>query len=387
MRTLPGYIFCFLLLLFLIAGCGGGSGSSSEEQPFSIDKKVALDAAITQWQAKFQAPGVVAGVWIPGQGSYVAARGLANEATGKPMEISDHFRIGSVTKTFVATVLLQLADEKAINLDDPVSNYLSYVPNGQNIKLRELVNMTSGLFDYLQDPNFDQETLSDRSRVWSPMELINTGLSHPPVFTPPGSQFDYSNTNFVLLGVIIEQVTGQPLAQVLQQRIFTPLGLKNTSWPTTSAMPVPYASGVTTQTLSGEKGDATHFDPSFTFAAGNLISNLDDLRVWMKSVATGTLLSPAMQQQRLQFVTVSEVEKVGYGLGIANTNGWLGHAGILPGYNTTAFYLPKLDATIVVEVNSNIFVNDQHPADALFQEIAKIVTPDDLPFPVSVISE
>jgi D-alanyl-D-alanine carboxypeptidase len=374
------HFFAALAVVFFIVSCGGNSNSPSSEHSLPQAKKIALDAAINRWKTKFNAPGVVVGIWIPGEGNYVAAHGLANETTGQPMAIQHHFRIGSVSKTVVITVLLQLADEKLISLDDPVSKYLTFVPNGENITLRQLANMTSGLYNYVKDPDFYHEMLVNPDRNYAPMDLVNVAFEHEPDFTPPGSNIRYSNTNTVLLGMIIEQVTQQTLGNAIQERIIEPLGLTNTSWPTSSAMPIPYASGVSEQTLDEKRGDATHINPSWAYAAGNLISNLDDLRVWVQSYTTGTLISPTMQQQRLQWVFQPGNDILGYGLGIGYFNGWYGHTGELPGYNTGGFYLPELDATIVIEVNSDIGANNQNPVPALFQEIARIITPNNLPY-------
>jgi D-alanyl-D-alanine carboxypeptidase len=374
-------IFAALMLGLFVAGCGGTQPLATPPTPapqFPAATKAALDGAVSQWLATFKAPGVVVGIWTPG-GSYVTAKGVSNVATGDPMGTGDHFRIGSITKTFTITVLLQLADEKVINLDDPVSKYVSYVPNGRNITLRQMANMTSGLFNYSEDPGFFKEITTNPNRVWTPRELIDLALAHEPYFAP-GKGIHYSNTNTVILGTIIESLTHEPIAQVFQERIFTPLGLTNTTWPTTAAMPVPYAHGITNQTASGKTGDATYINPSWAFTAGQMISNLNDLHVWVDSYTQGTLISPAMQQQRLQWIPKPGNPNIRYGLGIGYFNGWLGHTGELPGYNCGAFYLPSADATIVIEVNSDIGAGGQNPAPALFQDLAKIVTPNDLPY-------
>jgi D-alanyl-D-alanine carboxypeptidase len=367
-----------LLLVLAIAGWGGDTTFATESS-FPADKQAALDATLKKTMADLKIPGVVVGLWIPAEGTYVAARGASDPATGRAMQRNDHFRIGSNTKTFTATVLLQLADEKKVGLDDPVSKYLSFVPNGRHISLRMLANMTSGLFNYTEDEAWVTECFSDVQRTWTPRQLVDVGLKHLPYFAP-GTGWHYSNTNTVLLGMIIEQVSGKPIQDVFAQRLFTPLGLRHTSWPTTSAMPTPYAHGITVQTLDGNQADATHRHPSWTHAAGQLISTLDDLKVWVKVYTTGALLSPQMQKQRLTFVPFPPMtEQKKYGLGIGSFHGWLGHTGELPGYNTGAYYLPEKDATVVIMVNSDIPIDGVNPVPALFRALTKVITPGHVP--------
>jgi D-alanyl-D-alanine carboxypeptidase len=145
-------------------------------------------------------------------------------------------------------------------------------------------------------------------------------------------------------------------------------------------MPALYAHGITEQTLDGKQADATHRNPSWAFTAGQLISTVDDLKVWAKSYTTGSLLSPEMQKQRLTYVTFSpNTDRKKYGLGIGNDHGWLGHSGELPGYNTGAYYLPEKDATFVIMVNSDIATDGVNPVPAFVKALAQVVTPENVP--------
>ena len=162
-----------------------------------------------------------------------------------------HFRIGSITKTFTGTVILQLVDEGKLRLDDPIAKYQPEVPNGANITIRQLLQMTSGLFNYTDDPAWNQALDANRQRVWSPQELVAIALAHPPYFAP-GTDFHYSNTNTVLLGLIIEQITGNNVADEFARRIFTPLGMRETVMPppTMAAIPDPHPRGYLYGTMS-----------------------------------------------------------------------------------------------------------------------------------------
>lgn len=365
--------------MLLCAACAAVHAGPAPDAPFPADRKAALDAALDQSFAASRAPGAIVGVWIPGEGSYVATRGFANPATREPMRVADHMRIGSNTKTFTVTALLVLVKEEKLVLDDPVSKYVGFVPNGKAITLRMLADMTSGLFNYTEDDAWVKAILTDPKRTWKPRELVDVALAHPAYFEP-GKGWHYSNTNTVLLGMIIEKVTGKPIAQVFREKLIKPLGLTQTAWPTGSGLPSPFAHGFTVQTLDGKEADATFRNPSWAFTAGELVSTLKDLRTWVESYATGTLLTPELQKERLTWVTLPpNTPQRAYGLGIGTDHGWLGHSGELPGYNTGAYYLPERKATIVVMVNSDIPVGTANPMPTIFRALTRVVTPQNVP--------
>ena len=170
-------------------------------------------------------PGVVALVRT-GQQTWQGASGLGNLAAKRPARAGDRFRIGSVTKSFVATVALQLVGEDKFGLDDPLARWLpGLVPNGDDITVRQLLNHTSGLYDYTDD-------LPEPPRPFQPRQLVAIATGHRPLFVA-GKRFSYSNTNYILAGLVIERVTGQRLATQLQQRIVGPLSLGDTEFPAT----------------------------------------------------------------------------------------------------------------------------------------------------------
>jgi D-alanyl-D-alanine carboxypeptidase len=366
----------------VVFGCNSNSVTPSPPPSSSFPPATvaAINGAIATWFAKYKAPGVIVGIWVPGKGSYTSAQGKANLATGEPMQIDEHMRIGSVTKTFTVTVLLQLVQKKILGLDDPVSKYVSYVPNGDKITLRMLANMTAGLFSYTKDRRFVRKIYGDPRQQYTPRQLLNIAFRHKPVFTPPGTGWDYSNTNTVLLGVILEKVTGKSMGQLFDRYSFGPLRLATTVWPSSTALPEPYAHGITESPLDDKIHDATHWNPSWAFTAGQLVSTLQDLRIWAKACATGAQISPALQRQRLTWVTFPPLTPNNtYGLGIVYKDGWLGHEGSIPGYNTMSYYLPGPDATMIVLVNSDIPTKKTSPASALFRALAAIVTPNNVP--------
>jgi D-alanyl-D-alanine carboxypeptidase len=288
---------------------------------------------------------------------------------------------------------LQLVDEGKLRLDDPVGKYQPEVPNGANITIRQLLNMSSGLFNYSEDKSFNQTLDRDPGKVWNPKDLIAISFQHPPYFAP-GQGWHYSNTNTVLLGMIIEQISGMPVEDVFQQRIFKPLGMDSSSLPkrTSSAIPNPHPHGymfgtnvesleappltpeqaAQTDAAAGTPNDVTMANPSWGWTAGAAISTLHDLKIWAKALATGTLLRAATQKERLSWIPIGASPAAAkYGLAITNIHGFLGHNGQLPGFQSFMGYLPQKGATIVVLTNLYAAPDGSGPADQLAAIIMK----------------
>ncbi|MFI8519500.1 serine hydrolase domain-containing protein [Streptomyces sp. NPDC085481] len=335
-----------------------------------------LDKAIEDVRTQAGIPGVVAGLWMPGKGCYLRATGVADTATGRPMFADTFVRIGSETKTFTVTALLELVDDGRIGLDDPISDYVRGVPNGDQITLRHLAEMRSGLFPYTSDPGFIHDLLSEPKRAFNPWEALSYGYRHPNNFAP-GAQFQYCNSNLLLLGLVIEKVSGQRLADFVHRRVLRPAHLRHTLLPKGAEFPEPHAHGYTNQTLSGAVEDTTDWNPSWAWAAGAMISDLHDLRRWAETLATGRLLSPETQAQRLKLLPTG-FPGLTYGLGIFEANGWIGHNGSLPGYETVTVYLPSQKATLVLILNTDILHEGQEPSTLLARAITAVATPDNV---------
>ncbi|MGW2018445.1 serine hydrolase domain-containing protein [Streptomyces sp. NPDC001927] len=343
---------------------------------FSPELTARLDKVIEDVRTQAGIPGLVAGLWMPGKGRYVRASGVADKVTGEPMSTDVFLRIGSETKTFTVTALLKLVDDGRIKLDDPIAKYIAGVPNGWKITLRHLAEMRSGLFPYTDDEDFQHDLLSDPSRYFSPYEVLSYGYTHKNTFAP-GAQFQYSNSNLVLLGLVIEKVSGHRLVDFLEKRVLRPAKLRHTLLPEGAEFPEPHPRGYTNQTLSGEVTDSTDWNPSWAWAAGAMISNLEDLRRWAKIVATGELLSPETQAQRLKFLPTG-FPGTSYGLGIFNSGGWIGHNGSIPGYETVTVYLPSQKATLVLMLNTDITSQGQEPSSLVARAITQVVTPNNV---------
>ena len=376
-RLLMGLVV-IVLAAMLVSSCGGGGGQEEHSAAGSHAKgggeqasTADLDAALKKSFKQSATPGVVAAVQTP-QYTWIRALGVANRTSERPMTPEVYHRIGSVTKTFTATLLLQAEGDGLLSLDDTIDKYVKGVPNGDEITLRQLATMTSGVATYSENKkfDFDGDSGTDPYKVWKPEELVKIGIEDSPLFDP-GTEFNYSNTNYVLLGLVLEQVTGKSIQELYQKEIIQPLGLKDTSFPTLAdnSLPDPHAQGYTLQgRSSGEKPrDATDWNPSWTWTAGMMISTVDDLLAYGRAMGTGKgLLPPEQQDERIDSL-VSDVPPFdqpplkgdyGYGLGLMKEHGWIGHSGVIPGYNTALYYNREIDAVLVVEVNSDIFSGD-----------------------------
>jgi len=308
-----------------------------------------------------------------------------------PVSADQHIRVGSNTKTWVGTVILQQVQEGLLKLDDPVSKFRSDVPNGNNITITHLLNMRSGLFNYSETPELNQILDREPLKVWTPNQLLALAFKHPPYFAP-GAGFHYSNTNTVLLGLIAEKLEGgKPLARILQDRLFIPLRLKNTVFPdiTSNAIPEPHPRGymygdnmltmgsppalpaamqAAARARTLKPNDYTDANPSWGWAAGAGISSANDLVTWVRALVSGQLLNTEMQKKRLASVQSTNPDTAQYGLGIAKFGGKLyGHTGELPGFNSFMGHDPDNGVTLVVWTNLAPSVDGRDPAS----EIAK----------------
>ena len=276
------------------------------------------------------------------------ASGLADVARRRAVRPGDRFRVGSITKTFVAVRTLQLAGAGALSLDDSVERWLpGVVPGGAGISVRQLLQQTSGLFDYTADERVLAPYLAgDLAYVWAPRALAEIAASHPPVF-PPGQRWEYSNTNYLLLGLLVEAAGGAPIDAQLRDHIIRPLGLRATELPSGQAIAGAHAHGYTLFERPPFV-DITALHPSWGWAAGALVSTADDLARFYRALLGGRLLAPALLRQMTSTVAMGTPGER-YGLGLwktqhLNSQGFTlqcgaawGHNGDLPGYSAFAF--------------------------------------------------
>ncbi|KQV05724.1 hypothetical protein ASE03_08120 [Kitasatospora sp. Root187] len=307
--------------------------------------RVALDRALHDVVEAGGASAVLGRVVQDGRTVWQGAAGQSDLDTGAPVRADGRFRIGSTTKTFVSTVVLQLVAEQKVKLDDPIERHLpGTVPNGANITVRQILNHTSGLYSFTSDPELglsSPEALrawaeSDRATTYRPQDLLAMAFRHEPLFAP-GTDWSYSNTNYIVAGQLVEKVTGRSWAKEVERRIIQPLGLHNTSMPSTSmAIPGPHAKGYLK--FGDTRIDVTRLNPSMAGSAGAGISTTADLTRFNAALLGGRLLRPAELAEMKTPSPQALAHGVGYGLGLWRTvlpcGEFWGHDGAIPGYAT-----------------------------------------------------
>lgn len=303
-------------------------------------------------------PGILVRIQDPHQAPRRYAAGVEDLTTRKALRPSATFRIGSVTKTFVAAVVLQLVGEGRLRLDDPVSRTLpGLLANGDEVTVRQLLNHTSGLPDYILNPELFNGIV--QNRIWQPRELLALASTQPQLF-PPGTAREYSNTNYIVAGLLIQAVTRHPLARELDRRIFTPLHLDHTSFPTgdeplTGYYAHGYLSPERIPTADGPRLDVSGYNPSHAWAAGAIVSNAEDLSTFYRTLMTGKLLSPSLLTQMTTTVPEDPTDPANtfsYGLGLERVQdtcgvNW-GHPGSIYGYQDMAFWNERTGRTVVI---------------------------------------
>ncbi|MFJ9156377.1 serine hydrolase domain-containing protein [Streptomyces griseoviridis] len=299
--------------------------------------RAVLDAAVGRG-----APGATARIDDRGTVTEVTV-GLADRRTGRVLDGRDRFRIGSVTKTFSAVVLMQLADEGRLDLDAPVNRYLPGLLPDDAITVRHVLGHRSGLYDYADRlfartvPGFE----AVRTRVFTYRELVDLSLRHPRL-NRPGAAYSYANTNFVVAGMLIERLTGHPVGAELRERVFRPLRLRDTFYvhPGT-AIPGRHARGYLTPDRPGDAlVDATEQTVSWAQSAGAVVSSTRDVGTFLSALLSGRLTSPARLREMRRTVRVSDTQ--GYGLGLRRRDlpcgvSVYGQTGAVQGYYTYAF--------------------------------------------------
>ena len=380
----------------LIAACSrfGSTAGSSALRP--IDQ-AALQAMVDTTAKELLIPGAVVLLRTP-QGEFTVTYGTTLLGAVSPPRGDTHFRIASNTKTMTAAVIVLLAQEGKLSLDDPVSKYVSGVPNGDNITIAELLDMRSGLYNYTNASEVSASVDHNPTRVWTPDELLAIAFAHPPNF-PPGTAYEYCNTNYVLLGLVAEQVDRRPLAQSMQERLFGPLAMQHTALPPSNVntLPEPYSHGYlygsSSVALVGEPSyspevqaaaragtllpkDYSEVNHSNAAAAGGVISTANDLATWIKALVAGRVLDPTYQRHWLDSLKPedpSKPEGQKYGYGIAQLswgpNTIYFHGGETPGYNSKISYDVANDMTLIVWTNLPVSLDDQQTANTLWVKV------------------
>jgi D-alanyl-D-alanine carboxypeptidase len=285
----------------------------------------------------------------------------------QPMEPTTEVRIASISKVFTAVIVLQLMEEGKIGLDMPVSTWFPrLVPHADSTTVRNLLNHTSGLYDYLEDKHFLTKAFQVPDHRWAPDELVAYAAQHPSAFQPGAkNRWDYSSTNYVILGMIVEQVTGNSLAQEMRQRIFIPLELEHTCFPPDETVQGVQARGYR------QTHDQTNISLSFAFATANIVSTVGDVQRFGESLFGGRLLKPETLEMMFTFENGKgqyNMPALEYGLGVmrnqlavgpdargrarpATASTVLGHIGGFGGFRSALWYAPESGITIALGMN------------------------------------
>ncbi|WP_137872774.1 serine hydrolase domain-containing protein [Rhodococcus sp. Q] len=383
----------------LVTGCSTTTEPSEETAPStasgvvkSVDQD-ALQAAVDVAAMQMRVPGAFVRVRTP-QGTVDAAVGTTELGTGFEPDAGTHFRIASNTKTLTSALIMLLVQDGLLAFDDPVSEFVPGVPNGENITIAQLLDMRSGLYNYTEAPELAATIDADPAKAWTPQEVLDIAFAQPPNF-PPGAEYEYNNTNYALLGLVAEKVGGRPLAEQFAERLFRPFGLNETSLPAADDVSIPrplshgYMYGESKYALVDEPYpddlaaaaragtvaplDYTHQNPSYATAAGGAISTANDLATWIDALVSGEVFDADMQQQwydsrRAEDPDTPDGQQYGYGISYQQFGPGVAmyyHGGELPGFNSFIGHDPDNDVTIVIWTNLTLSPDGATTANAL----------------------
>ena len=352
------------------------------------DLKTALQLKLDEWHKAGSFPGATLGVVLANGESFGLAVGLADRATKRAMTPTDRMLAGSVGKTFAAATALQLIKEGKIGLDDKIEKYLgsepwfSRLPNAKDITVRELMNHTSGLVRYEFKQQFTKDLTANPEKVWKPAELVAYLLDEKPPFEA-GKSWDYSDTNYIVLGMIIEKVTGRKFYDEANRRVLKPLKLTNT---------IPQDGPRLKRVVQGYAGPNNPFggkdamivdgkfviNPQFEWTGGGYASTAQDLARWAKMIYEGKAFSPDLLPQVLDGVSAPMLgRETKYGLGViirqttAGTS--YGHSGFFPGYMTDMMYFPDHKVAVAVQVNTSVGRSLGKPLGRVLVEVMEVI--------------
>jgi D-alanyl-D-alanine carboxypeptidase len=358
----------------------------------------AFQAVVEDAAEQLKVPGAMVLLRTP-QGQFNAAVGTTELGAQTPPAANTHFRIASNTKTMTAALIVLLAQDGKLKFSDPVLVYVPNVPNGENITIAQLLKMRSGLYGYTADPALSADMDADPGKAWTPQEVLDIAFRQPPQFAPDTS-YEYSNTNYALLGLVAEKVGGHPLAQQFRDRLFGPVGLTQTSLPAANdtSIPAPYSHGymyggsyyaladdpypadiqAAAQAGTLQPIDYTNQNSSYATAAGGAISTADDLATWMKALVSGKVFNADYHHQWLTSLQAEDPDagpdgqKYGYGITYQRFGpnaAMFYHGGELPGFNSFMGYDPDNDVALVIWTNLTLSPDGKTTAQAMLAPV------------------
>ena len=371
------------------------------DKDFPKDLAEKLQHLLKYTMEQYQVPGAI--ILVNHRGK--VWRGVAGQARidDKPQVFSNKFRAGSVTKMFVASIVLELAQEKLLTLDDTMEEWFhdeiwySKMPHGNKITIRDLLRHQSGLYNYIGSPVISTSMRKTPMRIFSPQELLAYSFEHGPLFEP-GTQYDYSNTNYILAGLLIEKITHRSLNENINYRILEPTEMFSTVFPDDAGIPYCYSHGYSYLGQNISPQDTTFLEPSVAWAAGAIISNSIDLGYFTYLQAIGKIspfkeLPKWLQEEKFRFANPSSLETYEgchqkdseaeplFGIGIFCYYGYLGYEGVISGYNTSTWYRPDEENAdkegIGIMINLNMTDSPEVTAGDIFLRIVRILHEED----------
>ena len=360
-----------LALTSALAEASAGSARPSRQAP-------RIAASMRQLFGGNGLSAMVFGVWVKGRPVVTGALGSALQGVAATRDM--HFRTGNVTETMTTTLLLRDVERRRARLSDPVSKWFPGLPRARRVTLRMLASSTSGYADYVTSKPFEKALAANPFQHFSTMALIRLGTGLPPLFAP-GRGWAFSDTNFLLLGAILEKIGRRPLGAQLQRQIFGPLGMRQTALRSSAYIPSPVMHSYTRE--RGPYEDATYWTPSWVALNGAVTSDLSDLGIWAAAMGNGSLLARA--SHRLQVGR----ENVGlgpltrnkyYGMGVAIAQRWVISAPQVDGYTGVVAYFPAKQIAVVEfsTVGRRSVLSTAYGIAAL-KRIASMLTPRSVP--------
>ncbi|MGS0684035.1 serine hydrolase domain-containing protein [Nakamurella sp. GG22] len=401
-----------LLACVLLAGCSA-SGAETTPTPADPTEPVSASANPAEADAVLEVvrDGMRTGhlrsaiVRVTRDGHEVVTAAFGESMTGVPASVDMHFRNGAVAISYVATALLQLVDDGTVSLDDTVSTWLPDFPHADRVTLGDLAQMTSGYQDYVQQPEFLDALQAAPFRQWDPEQLL-AYVTSKPLFYPPGTNWNYSHTNYVILGLALEKITGQPMETLLQDKVLGPLGLDDTAAPGTAAIPEPVLHAFTSERREYFDippampfyEESTFWNPSWTITRGAVqTTDIQDMTATAVAVGEGTLLSAESHAAQVSTALrgfgstldgcatcFPQSEGYSYGIGVVTTGNWTLQNPMFSGAAAAEGYLAsqKLAVAVAVTFAPEAFDSTggyRNEADVLWRMIGARLAPNDAP--------
>lgn len=337
-----------------LLGCGAAPGAPSASTATAKEWQDQAESVFDETLTQAGIPGGAIEIVRDGE-HWTHTTGNSNVAKHRETSAEDLFAYRSITKSFTGTAILVLGDEGKIRLDDPIAKYVPHVPSGKDITIRMLLGMRSGLANYSATKAIQEGLSKDPTRTWTDDELLAASFAEPLVFTP-GSSYEYSNTNTVLLGRVLEVVSGKSWSEAVRELVVEPLKLPSVSYGKDGAPPAGAVTPYQVGGMDAEPEELPLVSPTLFSAAGGLYGTVTDLSTWASALGSGSQLKPDTAAERLANASPTTTDAHSplydeYGLGLGILNGWIGHTGVGLGYQSLVMYDPASKDTVTIVIN------------------------------------